>query len=310
MYAPQRPATRRYSSLRGHRASWLEWGAPGDLPTVVLLHGWMDVAASFQFLVDALAGRWHLVAPDQRGFGETEWTREPASGYWFPDYLADLEALLEVISHDRPVHLVGHSMGGNVACLYAGVRPNRVASLASLDGFGLTAADPARAADRYRRWLDAAKAGGKLKPYASLEAVADRLQKNSPRLARERALWLAQAWAEGDPTRGYRLRADPAHKLPFPTGYRLDEALAIWREVTAPTLWIGAEFSEASRWVGYGRDTRVPAPGAAVVPGSFEARLAAFAKIEFVVVEGAGHMLHHEAPEQVARLLERHWRSV
>ena len=108
-----------------------------------LLHGWMDVSASFQFLVDALERDWYVIAPDWRGFGLSEWA---AGGYWFLDYLGDLDVLLRLLAQDRSVNLVGHSMGGNVANLYAGVRPERVRKLALLEGFGLPRTTPDRRA--------------------------------------------------------------------------------------------------------------------------------------------------------------------
>ena len=79
--------------LRYHVRHWQRTGAP----KLVLLHGWMDVSASFQFVVDALENEWDVYAPDWRGYGLTGWAK--ADSYWFPDYLADLDFLLE---HDRP----------------------------------------------------------------------------------------------------------------------------------------------------------------------------------------------------------------
>jgi pimeloyl-ACP methyl ester carboxylesterase len=114
-----------------------EWGADGA-PQLFLLHGWMDVSASFQFLVDALSADWRVIAPDWRGFGLTEWRGD---AYWFPDYLGDLDAILRFYSPEAAVTLIGHSMGGNVACLYAGVRPARVRRLVALDAFGLADSD-------------------------------------------------------------------------------------------------------------------------------------------------------------------------
>ena len=89
---------------------------------LVLVHGWGDTGETYQFLVDRCRRRT-CVAIDMRGFGRTQ---RPDDGYWFPDYLADLDALLDVLAPDAPVDLVGHSMGGNIALLYAGVRPHRV----------------------------------------------------------------------------------------------------------------------------------------------------------------------------------------
>ena len=123
--------------------------ASADRPTLVMLHGWMDVGASFQFVVDALAGidgfERAIAAPDWRGFGLTE--GPPVDSYWFPDYLGDLDALLDALSPHIPVDLAGHSMGGNAAMIYAGVRPQRVRRLVNLEGFGM----PAAAAERWRR---------------------------------------------------------------------------------------------------------------------------------------------------------------
>jgi pimeloyl-ACP methyl ester carboxylesterase len=266
----------------------------------------MDVGASFQFLVDAMKHDWHVIAPDQRGYGGTEWTRESAGGYWFAEYLADMEAVIDHISPRDPVHLVGHSLGGNVCSIYAGIRPHRVRKLVSLDGFGIPNSSASKAPNAYRKWLDAIKVPPTLSTYASLDAVADRLQKNNRRLARERALWLASEWSELRADQRSHLRADPAHKLPFPTVYRLEEVIAIWNEVTAPTLWIGASESEAKQWNGYTDDTVVPASREGHAMGTFASRLAAFRDIDFKVVRGAGHMLHHDEPEAVAALVESH----
>src|SRR5208283_3635145 len=110
------------------------------------------VSASFQFLVDALAGEWCVLAPDWRGFGLSEW---PAVGYWFADYLCDLDGLLDHYAAGEPVNLVGHSLGGNVVGIYAGIRPKRVRRGVALDGFGLPAEGPERAPDKLLAWLDA-----------------------------------------------------------------------------------------------------------------------------------------------------------
>ncbi len=110
------------------------WGDP-EWPKLFLLHGWMDVSASFQFLVDSFRRNWHVVAPDWRGYGLTQWSG--ADSYWFPDYFADLDQLLDHFQPGEPVTLIGHSMGSNVAGVYAGVHPERVARLLCLEGFGM-----------------------------------------------------------------------------------------------------------------------------------------------------------------------------
>ena len=119
-----RPSRSSFATIRGLRHHLREWGPAdaGPARTLFMLHGWMDVSASFQFVVDALDPDWRVVAPDWRGFGLTE--RTHGDCYWFPDYAADLEFIVEAVQGDAPAHLVGHSMGGNVALMYAGARPD------------------------------------------------------------------------------------------------------------------------------------------------------------------------------------------
>jgi pimeloyl-ACP methyl ester carboxylesterase len=253
-----------------------------------MLHGWMDVGASFQFLVDALARDWCVLAPDWRGFGQSAWCED---GYWFADYLADLDALLEHFTPDAPARVVGHSLGGNVACVYGGVRPQRVARLVSLEGFGIPAEKPEVAPDKLLKWLDALRDPPSFAPYANLAAVADRLQKNNPRMARDHAEFLAAHWAEALPDGSARLRSDPRHKLPFPTVYRTEEVRAAWQRVTAPVLWVAASDSFVSRWLG--EDS-----------AGLERRVESFRNGRMTTIADAGHMLHHDQPASVAAAIE------
>ena len=211
-----------YLTIRSLRYHVRTWGDPGD-PKLILLHGWMDVSASFQFLVDELQGSWHVIAPDWRGFGLSEWAAE---GYWFPDYLADLDALLDAFSPDAPVRLLGHSMGGNVAGLYAGIRPERIARLVLAEGFGMKPSQPEDAPDRYARWMRQVPAPAGFRAYDSLEEVAQRLKRNSPRLPDERARLLAPHWARQRSDGAWVPAADPRHKTVNPVLYRQEEALA------------------------------------------------------------------------------------
>lgn len=282
--------------LRGQRHHVLTWGDPAA-PKLFLLHGWMDVGASFQFLVDALAHDWYAIAPDLRGYGRSDWQPQ---GYWYPDYIADLEALLGAFAPGETAALVGHSLGGNVVMHYAGIRPERVRAVVSLDGFGIHAEAPEKAPQKYRRWLDALAAPAEFRPYASLDAVADRLQQNNRRLSREQALFLAAHWAEALPDGRARLASDPRHKLPFPTVYRMEEVYAIWREITAPVLWIAALDSEVSR--------RLDRPAAGDADTGLLAtvgrRLARVPDGRLATIADAGHMLHHDQPAAVAAAIE------
>jgi pimeloyl-ACP methyl ester carboxylesterase len=283
-----KPSRSTYHDIRGLRYHVREWGA-ADAPLLVMLHGWMDVSASFQFVVDALTRDWHVVAPDWRGFGRSE--RTHADSYWFPDYLADLDTLLELLSPGQPVRLLGHSMGGNVALLYGGVRPERVAVLLNLEGFGLRDTKPAQAPARYAQWLDQLREGGSLRDYASLDDVAARLMHNNPRLLPERAQFLAAHWSEPDGAGRFRIAGDPAHRIVNPVLYRWAENAACWARIDAPVLWVEGVHTDAGRWAG--------------ALAEVEARRALLRDCTTVTVADAGHMLHHDQPEAVAAAVEQ-----
>ena len=289
-------AASQFVDVRGMRAHVLTWGDPAA-PAVVMLHGWMDVGASFQFLVDALRDEWHVIAPDLRGFGQSEWQPQ---GYWFQDYVADLDALVERFTPGAPVRLVGHSLGGNIVMHYAGVRTDRVAAVAALDGFGIPFEKPDVAPAKLAKWLDALRDPPTFKPYAGLGAVATRLQKTNPRLSRDRAEFLAAHWARALPDGRAELTSDPRHKMPFPTVYRMEEIFAVWGRIAAPVLWVAAAQSDIPRWL----DPAAPGGGGADGLDGIRARLAHVPTGTLAIVPDAGHMVHHDQPEAVARVIE------
>jgi pimeloyl-ACP methyl ester carboxylesterase len=286
-YRPKRAACSTFVEARGLRHHVREWGDP-DAPPLVMVHGWMDVSASFQFVVDAFARERRVLAPDWRGFGLTG--RPQADSYWFPDYLGDLDALLDALLPQRAVDLVGHSMGGNVAMLYAGLRPARVRRLVDLEGFGMRATEPAQAPGRLREWLDALRAPAVLRDYDSREAVARRLIETNPRLPEDKARFLALHWSAPDAGGRFGLLGDAAHKRVNPYLYRVDETVEIWREIAAPVLLVSADAPD--RWRRF------------VDTDAYRARLAAVPRLRQARVERAGHMLHHDQPERVASLIE------
>ena len=267
------------------------WGQP-EAPRLFMLHGWMDVSASFQFVVDNLANEWHVIAPDWRGFGLTE--RVKADCYWFADYLGDLDALLDHYSNDHPVNLIGHSMGGNVAGIYAGVRPDRVAKLVNLEGFGLAATEPSMAPERYAQWLEELRTPPTMRAYESVDGVVMRLMKTNPRLARDRAEFLAAHWSAPNANGEWEILGDPAHKITGAILYRVEEVLACWKKITAPVLWVEADDSDLWRWMG-GREK---------VRAELDRRRASIPNVKLAVVKNAGHMLHHDQPELLAQLIE------
>ncbi|HBF52049.1 MAG TPA: alpha/beta hydrolase [Massilia sp.] len=286
-----KPSRSEFLSVRGLRTHVRHWGREGA-PKIFMAHGWMDMSASFQFIADCLEGDWHVIAHDWRGYGLTE--RIGTDTYWFPDYVADLDFLLDHYSPSEPVNLLGHSMGGNAVSLYAGVRPQRVAKLINLEGIGLQGGVPEQAPKRMARWLDELKTPPVMRGYASLEEVAARLKKTNPRLPDERAAFLAEHWSARNAAGEYEILGDPAHKMSGPLLYHLDEMIAIWKKISAPVLWIEAAETDMWRWMG-------PQDG---MRAEVDSRLAHMASVEAHIVPEAGHMVHHDQPQVLARLIE------
>jgi pimeloyl-ACP methyl ester carboxylesterase len=286
-----KPSRSEFLAVRGLRSHIRHWGRDGA-PKIFMVHGWMDVAASFQFVVDCLEGDWHVIAPDWRGFGLSE--RTHADTYWYPDYLADLDAILDHYSAGRAVNLLGHSMGGNVVGMYAGVRPERVRRLINLEGFGMPATRPEQAPGRYAKWLDELRETASLRAYPSRAAVAARLQKTNPRLSDQRAAFLAQHWSALNEAGEWEILGDPAHKKRSPLLYQVEEVLACWRAITAPVLWVEAEDTNMWQWLGPKDQARA----------EIDRRRANLATVSTRLMPNAGHMLHHDQPELLARMIE------
>ncbi|GCL62479.1 alpha/beta fold hydrolase [Pseudaquabacterium pictum] len=296
VYQPRRQALGRHLPVRGLSYHLHQWGTPQPgVPLLVMVHGFMDVGASFQFVVDAMAaagdGQRCVIAPDWRGFGRTS-APVAADAYWFADYLGDLDALLDALSPDAPVDLLGHSMGGNVVMTYGGVRPQRIRRLVNLEGFGLPDLPAAEAPLRLATWLDELKTPQRLKPYASLDAVAQRLQQNNRRLPADKARWLAGHWSAPGADGQWQLLADAAHKRINPVPYRAADAIATWQRISAPLLWVQGERSRLdSHW------------GGRYSLAEFQQRLAHVPQVRQVTLADAGHMLHHDQPEDLAAAL-------
>ncbi|MGI9233692.1 MAG: alpha/beta fold hydrolase [Woeseiaceae bacterium] len=281
-YVPRVPRSEHKLEIRGADYCVYEWGR-ADSPLFVYLHGWGDTGSTFQFVVDALAAQWRVLAPDWRGFGRSACR---CSSYWFPDYLADLHALLERVSPDEPVRLVGHSMGANVAALYAGTFPERVKAFVNIEGFGLKDTDHADAPARYRAWIEAANETLSFSEYEDLSVLVERIRKRHSGISRAAAALVAKEWSTVNADGTVRLRADPLHKLPNPVLYRRAEAEACWRAVTATTLLV---IGGQSRFATELLDTS----GADLFPG-----------VETAKIDEAGHMMHVEAPGPLARTIE------
>jgi len=254
-----------------------------------MLHGWGDISASWQFVVDELRRDWHVLAPDWRGCGLSEWCGET---YYVPEYLADLEAILDRYSPGKPAPVVGHSMGGNVVCLYAGICPSRLSHVVNLEGVGMPRTGPENAPDHYGKWLRKLKKRQAFRVYPDRAALSARLRNDNPRLTTVQAEFLAGHIGIENNSGGIDLAIDPAHRLTNPVLYRVEEAMACWRRITAPVLLVTADDSRVLReFFPQGSDEHT-------------SRMAAFPNLKDVHLPDCGHNMHHDQPAAIARLIE------
>ncbi|HJL04825.1 MAG TPA: alpha/beta hydrolase [Polyangiaceae bacterium LLY-WYZ-15_(1-7)] len=263
----------------------LSWEAEG--PTVLLAHGFLDLGWSWRWVAERLqAAGYRCVAWDWRGHGETE--HVGAGGYYhFPDYVLDLDELLPQLRlMDEPVHLIGHSMGGTVSTMFAGLRSDRLASLTLVEGLGPPAWELEKAPTKFEAWLSSvAKVRGRRRPPRplSLDECLRRMRMQNPQLDEEKGRFLAEKAtrpAEGEEGEGRLWRFDRLHRTTSPMPFRVEIFGAFLERIAVPTLVVLGEKGfrlpdEAER---YGR----------------------LADHEVVEIAGAGHMLHWEKPDELA----------
>ncbi len=298
IYQPNHHATSSFIDIRGLKHHVLTWGdmslATPEKPLLLMMHGWMDVAASFQFVIDALREQpgfedRPIVAVDWRGFGLTD--RSGSDSYWFADYIADLDSLIDALSPNHAIDLLGHSMGGNIVMLYAGIKPQRIRRLVNAEGFGMPDTQAVDAVEKYEKWIAALKKPERLKDYPTVQAVAERLKQNNPRIRDEFAQWLAQHWARPVGDR-WEINADPAHKRPQPLLYRWAEVQTFFQRISAPVLFI--EGDQTLYFLFYtGKYSHE----------EFVDRSKFVPNFTRTMMKEAGHMLHHDQPQEMAKLV-------
>jgi len=272
-------------SLRGLSFHVTEW-APGAAPRfpVLLLHGFADTGATWGAVAQALAAAGYPVfAPDLRGFGQSGWVG--AGGYYhFPDYVADIDALVRALDLGS-FALVGHSMGGTVATLYAGTRPENIRFLSLLEGLGPPDSDPAHTPDRFVRWLSDVADGGRGRQRSmSLPEALERLERQHPGVPRAALEARLPDLLHQESPGVFRWHLDPLHRTTAPYPFFAATYTAFASRIKCPVLLLDG-----------GAD--------GFHPPDEEARIAAFPRHLARSIEGAGHMMHWTRPDDVAREL-------
>jgi pimeloyl-ACP methyl ester carboxylesterase len=271
-------ARERFLVANRLRHHLIEWGTHG--PIVLLLHGAQEHAHAWDFVAPLLAtAGYHVFALDWRGHGETEWIG--AGGYYhFADYTADLAAVVRQLGGSAA--LVGHSMGGNAALVYAGTEPQRVTALVTIEGLGPPDVEPEAAPERFAAWIaDLERVEQREPREMTLEEAARRLREGFPLFSDAVARHMAEhgTIASGEKR---RWRFDPLHQTRSPQPYYVRQAQAFWRRIRCPVLYIAGTASYLS------------------LHGPEIAARTTALRAARVTIEGTGHHPHLESPTTTA----------
>ncbi len=273
-----------YHQSQGLRLHYTDWGN-ASAPPLLLVHGGLDHSRSWDHVARALRTNFHVIAPDLRGHGDSDWAM--GSSYSLADHVYDLTCLVKSAGLEK-VAVVGHSMGGMVSLTYAGAFPEKVSRLVVLDGVTNFPARKVRPIElRIADWVgDLDKtAQRKTQRYASVADGADRMLGRNARLTREQAMHLATHALKQDADGGYSWKFDPYLRARAPYRLSLEENIALWSRIACPTLLVA------------GSESFLPDPETAGVLGHFR-------QAELVKIEGAGHWLQHDKPAEIIDALE------
>ena len=271
------PASHTFFSQR-LRLHYVDWGNP-TAPPLLLVHGGRDHCRNWDAVAAALRTDWHVIAPDLRGHGDSQWSAE--GSYQMNAYIYDLAQLI----HQQglaPLTIIAHSLGGNIALRYSGIYPDTVRRLVAIEGLGLSPRLEAkrRATPLYQRlqnWIEEQRGLAARVPrrYASIEEAFARMQEENKHLSPEQARHLTIHGVNQNEDGTYSWKFDNYMRSWPPHDLAVTELEQLWARIACPTLLLGGSESWAS-------DPRE------------DGRAAHFRNARVEVIEGAGHWVHHD----------------
>jgi pimeloyl-ACP methyl ester carboxylesterase len=268
------PVSHYYYSHRLKLQFW-DWGQNGK-PSLLLVHGGLDHARNWDWVARSLREHFHVYAMDLRGHGNSAWAHGAA--YSIPEHVLDLATLVDVLG-PGPIHVVGHSLGGILTLLYAGLYPHRVIKAVAIEGLGLPPSHSVHgpAPERMRTWIERIRKIEHREPhtYPDLESAVARMKEANPHLSDEVARHLTLHGTNWNANRSLSWKFDNFVRSLPPFGHNIDDQRAIYSEITCPVLLF------------WGLESWMPDP-------ETDDRAAAIRNRRLVKVPGAGHWLHHD----------------
>jgi pimeloyl-ACP methyl ester carboxylesterase len=271
------PTSHTYFSQR-LRLHYVDWGNPGGRP-LLLVHGGRDHCRNWDWTAAAFRDDWHVIAPDLRGHGDSQWS--PDGSYTMAGYVYDLAQLIHQ-QRLAPVTIVAHSLGGAIALRYAGIYPETVARLVAIEGLGPPPGTIAALRDvpietRMDTWIQEQRglAGRLPRRYPSIEDAFRRMQEENPHLTAAQARHLTEHGVNQNEDGTYSWKFDNYVRAWFPYDMRGQDIQRLWSRITCPTLLL------------YGKESRSGDPGA-------DGRARHFPYARVAGIDGAGHWLHHD----------------
>ncbi|MGD9665135.1 MAG: alpha/beta fold hydrolase [Novosphingobium sp.] len=276
---PQSPSSNRFMSQR-LRLHYVDWGNR-DAPPLILQHGGRDHCRSWDWIAQELCKDWHVICPDLRGHGDSEWVSD--GDYDLNAFTYDFAQLVESLGYDQ-VSIIAHSLGGNIAARFTGLYPERVKKLVNIEGLGFSTRDkdgpvvPDKSfPEKMREWIaDTRKASGRTpRRYASLREAYDRMKTENHYLTVEQARHLTIHGVYRNEDGSFSWKFDPYLNVWTPNAASVEDIMGLWSSITCPVLLL------------WGKDSFFSSPGE-------DGRLERFQNARLVEFENAGHWLHHD----------------
>lgn len=272
------PTSQSFISQRT-RLHYADWGNP-DAPPLILQHGGRDHCRSWDWVAEELRADWHVICPDLRGHGDSEWTNTGV--YNVSSYVYDLAQLVHQLEL-APVTIVAHSLGGNVSTRFAGMYPDKVRKLVAIEGLGPSPKVQAEQEqtpwyERRIEWIDKKREASSrsIRKYDTFKDALDRMHEANSYLSREQAEHLTLHAVIRNEDGTYSWKFDPhLHAWP-PDDLTHAQVEELWGRLTCPTLLV------------YGNDSWASNP-------EKDGRMKHFGdNVSVSAYERAGHWVHHD----------------